>query len=94
MTIPGYECSANTGLGGDYNVYFHHENETIHRSSHALVADLSDADTDCHSAWELFKTLRHRDAFIYAHVGGRYAWSSPIYVTRDLVTRSTRRRIE
>ncbi len=73
ITIPGYEFSSNTGLGGDYNVYFLHENETIHRSSHALVADLSDIHTDRHSARELFDTLRKRDAFMYAHVGGRYA---------------------
>ncbi len=73
VAIPGYEFSANTALGGDHNVFFRHENETIHRSSHALVADLSDADTDRHVARELFKTLRQRNAFIYAHVGGRYA---------------------
>ena len=40
VTFPGYEWSGNTGLGGDRNVLFFHEGETIRRSSHALVSDL------------------------------------------------------
>ena len=43
IIYPGYEWSGNTGLGGDRNVMFMHEGRPIHRSSHALVDDLSDA---------------------------------------------------
>ncbi|MCF7838316.1 MAG: DUF3604 domain-containing protein [Candidatus Marinimicrobia bacterium] len=73
ITFPGYEYSAHTDLGGDHNVLFLREGETIHRSSHALIADQSDADTDRYTARELFETLKDRDVFVYAHVGGRYA---------------------
>jgi len=73
ITFPGYEWSGNTGLGGDYNVIYFNEGETIYRSSHALVYDLSDADADCHNINKLFKALKDKDVFLYAHVGGRYA---------------------
>jgi hypothetical protein len=73
VTLPGYEWSGNTGLGGDRNVYFTDENSTIHRSSHALVSDHKDLDTDCTSAAELFRRLEGSDAVVNAHVGGRYA---------------------
>ena len=46
VTIPGYEWSGNTGIGGDRNVFYMEENRPIHRSSHALVDDLSDIDSD------------------------------------------------
>jgi hypothetical protein len=73
ITLPGYEWSGNTGLGGDRNVYFAEENSAIHRSSHALVSDQQDLDTDCMSAAELFRRLEGYDAVVNAHVGGRYA---------------------
>ncbi len=73
VTLPGYEWSGNTGLGGDRNVYFADENSAIHRSSHALVSDQQDLDTDCTSAAELFRRLEGYDAVVNAHVGGRYA---------------------
>ena len=73
VVFPGYEWSGNTGLGGDRNVLFRHEGRPIHRSSHALVEDLSDADSDAHSAEDLFKTLEHEDCVVFAHIGGRYA---------------------
>ncbi len=73
ITLPGYEWSGNTGLGGDRNVYFADENDAIHRSSHALVSDQNDLDTDCTSAAELFRRLEGYDAVVNAHVGGRYA---------------------
>lgn len=73
VTFPGYEWSANTGLGGDHNVYFLDEGETIHRSCHALIDDTSDIDTDCNRIDELFEALSGRDAMVFAHVGGRYA---------------------
>jgi len=73
LAFPGYEWSGNTGLGGDHNVIFLRSGEQIHRSSHALVYDLSDAHSDRHTTRELFETLASRDVFLYAHVGGRYA---------------------
>jgi hypothetical protein len=73
VTFPGYEWSGNTALGGDRNVLYFQEGETLHRSSHALVSDLSDLDTDCHSAEALFTALADAKAVVFAHVGGRYA---------------------
>ena len=73
VTFPGYEWSGNTGLGGDRNVLFFHEGETIRRSSHALVSDLTDVDTDCNSSEALFKSLKGTETVVFAHVGGRYA---------------------
>lgn len=75
VTIPGYEWSGVTGLGGDRNVNFRHEGAAIRRSSHALVDDVSDIASDCNHAAELFQALREsgEDCFIFAHIGGRYA---------------------
>ena len=75
VAVPGYEWSGNTALGGDRNVFFRHEGGTIRRSSHALLEDLSDVDTDCHTASELFDALAAsgEDCAVIAHVGGRYA---------------------
>ncbi len=73
VTFPGYEWSGNTGMGGDHNVYYLNEGEQIHRSSHALVYDLSDKDSDRHTSAELLETLAGKKAFVFAHVGGRYA---------------------
>jgi hypothetical protein len=73
VIFPGYEWSGNTGLGGDRNVLFLEEGRQIHRSSHALVSDLSDARTDANSAEDLFAALKDEDCVVFAHVGGRYA---------------------
>ena len=73
IAFPGYEWSGNTGLGGDRNVLYLQEGQPIHRSSHALVDDLSDIDTDASSARELFSRLQDRDCVVFAHIGGRYA---------------------
>jgi hypothetical protein len=76
VCIPGYEWSANTAIGGDRNVHFRHEGETIHRSSHAQIAsgaDLADEAADAHDARELFARLAGRDCVVVPHVGGRYA---------------------
>ncbi|MFX0072955.1 MAG: DUF3604 domain-containing protein [Candidatus Hermodarchaeota archaeon] len=79
VTLFGYEYSANTALGGDRNVYFLNPYCQIHRSSHALIQQENDQDTDCLTASDLFKALRsdHPDAdetvLVIAHVGGRYA---------------------
>jgi Protein of unknown function (DUF3604) len=76
VCIPGYEWSANTAVGGDRNVHFRNEGETIHRSSHAQIADLADMtdeSADAHTAHVLFDRLQGKDCVVVAHVGGRYA---------------------
>jgi hypothetical protein len=73
IVFPGYEWSGNTGLGGDRNVLFMREGRQIHRSSHALVDDLSDVKTDANSAELLFRALKKEDCLVFAHIGGRYA---------------------
>ena len=76
VTLPGYEWSGNTALGGDRNVFFPEEGRTIRRSSHALIEDQSDAATDCHTAARLFEALAGNgewDVICWAHCGGRYA---------------------
>ncbi len=76
VALPGYEWSGNTALGGDRNVYFPDEGRTIRRSSHALIEDRSDIETDCVTAGKLFEALAANgewDAVCFAHCGGRYA---------------------
>lgn len=75
VTMPGYEWSGNTSLGGDRNVFFATTGRPIRRSSHALVPDHSDIATDCHTARDLFAALKRdgENAITFAHVGGRYA---------------------
>jgi len=73
IVFPGWEWSGNTGLGGDRNVLHMHEGRPIHRSSHALVDDLSDVDSDATSAADLFAALEDEDCTVFAHIGGRYA---------------------
>ncbi len=73
VTLPGYEWSGNTAVGGDRNVYFRSEGRQIRRSSHALLTDRADLDTDAPDANRLFEALTDEDCVVYAHVGGRYA---------------------
>jgi hypothetical protein len=72
--FPGYEWSGNTALGGDRNVVLKGEGRTLHRSCHALVEDLSDADQDALDVRALHAALRRGGhALCLPHVGGRYA---------------------
>jgi len=73
--FPGYEWSGNTAVGGDHNVFYLEEGAPIHRSSHALLADRSDEDSDAHTLTDLYRHLHAAptEALMYAHVGGRYA---------------------
>lgn len=73
VTLPGYEWSGNTAVGGDRNVYYRREGRPIYRSSHALLTDRSDLDMDANDANLLFERLADEDCVVYAHVGGRYA---------------------
>ena len=48
----------------------------MRRSSHALIEDQSDLDTDCHTVNELFEAFSQNeewDVICFAHCGGRYA---------------------
>ncbi len=73
VTLPGYEWSGNTGLGGDHNVWYRTEGRPIYRSCRALVSDRTTPETDAHSAADLIEKLKDEDALVVAHVGGRYA---------------------
>jgi hypothetical protein len=76
VTFPGYEWSGNTPLGGDRNVYFSSEGGRISRSCTDLLPGKSSVHLDSPNAARLFQTLRSRPdprAFVFAHVGGRYA---------------------
>lgn len=77
ITFPGYEWSGNTCIGGDHNVFFRREGRAIRRSSHALIDDRSDMDSDAPTLKALFTALADEDCVVYAHVGGRYA--NPAY---------------
>jgi len=73
VTFPGYEWSGNTAVGGDRNVFFRTEGRPIRRSSHALLPERHDLDSDAPNANLLFEAMADEDCVIYAHVGGRYA---------------------
>ena len=73
VTFPGYEWSGNTAVGGDRNVFFRTEGRQIRRSSHALLPERHDIDTDAPNAKLLFEAMADEDCVIFAHVGGRYA---------------------
>ncbi len=74
ITFLGYEWSGLTPAGGDHNILFLKDDQTIHRSSHWQVHDRSSDETDCYPLSELWDTFRGRtDVMAIAHVGGRYA---------------------
>ncbi len=73
IVFPGYEWSGNTPVGGDHNVFYRLEGRPIYRSSHALLTDRSDIDSDAPTIRHLFKKLDDEDCIVYAHVGGRPA---------------------
>lgn len=80
VTFVGYEWSGNTPLGGDHNVYYPGNDGPLHRSSHVLISDKSDINTDCTHVTELYDILRGEDVLLLPHVGGRYAklnWHDP-----------------
>ncbi len=73
IAIPGYEWSGNTSMGGDHNVFFREEGRAIRRSSHALLADRGDLDSDAATSGDLFRALAGEDCVLFAHIGGRPA---------------------
>ena len=72
-TLPGYEWSGNTAIGGDHNVFFRDEGRAIRRCSHALLEDRTEMASDANTLTDLFAALQEEDCVVYAHVGGRYA---------------------
>jgi len=76
VTLPGYEWSGNTPLGGDRNVLFESEGGAITRSSTELLPNNHSAYQDSPTASDLFRNLAEQSGprpFTFAHVGGRYA---------------------
>lgn len=75
MTLPGYEWSGNTALGGDRNVYFAREGRPMRRSSRAMILEPDRDGSDRPTAAELFRALaaEGEDVVCIAHVGGRWA---------------------
>ncbi|WP_162792154.1 DUF3604 domain-containing protein [Pseudosulfitobacter sp. DSM 107133] len=73
VTVPGYEWSGNTSVGGDHNVWYRTEGRPIYRAQRSLVMEDSTDENTCIDAAELFDRLNDEDALVVAHVGGRYA---------------------
>jgi len=71
--LVGYEWSGNTPVGGDHNVYYPSDEGDIFRSSHVLIDDQSDVDTDCKHITDLYAQFKGKDVMLVPHVGGRYA---------------------
>lgn len=74
IAFGGFEWSGTTPVGGDHNVLFAStDHAPLARSSHALVADHSDLDTDAPTVRDLYRVLDDDgiDAVCVPHVGGR-----------------------
>jgi hypothetical protein len=56
--LVGYEWSGNTPVGGDHNVYYPGDEGDIFRSSHVLIDDKSDMDTDCKHITDLYAQFK------------------------------------
>lgn len=73
VTFPGYEWSGNTPLGGDRNIFYKNERGSIYRSSHDLLPGYTSTFPTAPTVDHLFERLDDSNAFVFAHVGGRYA---------------------
>ncbi len=73
VTLLGYEWSANTGCGGDHNVYFRYDWKPIHRCSQWQIRPERVGESDRTPLDRLYATLRNHDALTVPHVGGRRA---------------------
>ena len=74
VTFLCYEWSPNTPAGGDHNVYFKGDSETIHRSSSWQIADGFEKHRGTHPVGALYDTYAGRDdVLIIPHQGGRPA---------------------
>jgi hypothetical protein len=74
VVFPGYEWSGTTGRGGDHNVVYFEENETLYRSAY-VEEDLRGYDPamDRYSVDSLIASLRTDRVFLMPHIGGRRA---------------------
>ncbi len=74
VAFPGYEWSATTGRGGDHNIIYLEEGQTLFRSGYA-EPDLRgySADTDRYVMDSLIASLDSDDVFLMPHIGGRRA---------------------
>ena len=74
VTFLAYEWSGNTPAGGDHNVYFLHDDEPMHRSSHWQLDDWRDETTDRHPIDAVYRQYEGRsDVLVIPHIGGRRA---------------------
>ncbi|MHA1270907.1 MAG: DUF3604 domain-containing protein [Candidatus Helarchaeota archaeon] len=75
ITIPGYEWSGNTAVGGDRNIWYYKEMCPILHSSYIQIPDDSYKDYLCITAKELFNILSkyHENVVVSAHAGGRFS---------------------
>lgn len=74
ITFLGYEWSGVSSVGGDRNIHFLGDTGQLRRSSHALLDDLDDVDSDLSPVTKLHAALKGRDdVLLVPHVGGRHA---------------------
>lgn len=81
VSLLGIEWSGHTQVGGDRNLYFPHEQESIRRSSHSHVTDLSDIESDLPKVADVHRHYHNADMLMVPHVGGRTAdlsWHDPV----------------
>ncbi|MFP6871728.1 MAG: hypothetical protein VCE91_20795 [Nitrospinota bacterium] len=67
----GYEWSGTTPMGGDHALFFFDEDVALHRCSHWLQTDLSDAENDRDHITKVYDTFRGTRTISYPHIGGR-----------------------
>ena len=79
-TLPGYEWSGNTAIGGDHNVFFRNEGRAIRRCSHALPEDRTQMHSDANTLTDLYSALGNEDCVIYAHVADAMPTSTTITI--------------
>jgi hypothetical protein len=73
ITFLGYEYSATTPTGGDYNIYFLNDDEPMHRSYHWIIGMDTRDGSERNPVTALFETFRGRgDVLAIPHVGGRH----------------------
>ena len=82
VTFLGYEWSGITAAGGDHNIYFLKDDDSIHRTSQWIYKDgrtyigygRDDDGSDCYPITQLWDTFhRRKDVMAIPHVGGRAA---------------------
>lgn len=74
VVFPGYEYSATSARGGDHNVIFLREGQSLHRSGY-VEHDTRDYDptSDRYNIEELTRSLDPEGTVIMPHIGGRRA---------------------